>query len=408
MKKKLSKQSIFTILGILVIAGSIPMAVLLVQQRQDIRKEAASWDGTRCAQTDQAECTDWGSPATAYCATKCGGGSTTNTTSSSANCGSLGGTDCTYSSSRLQSGEWDCIVIPNANDCNPCLKCTAKTSTSTTTTTNSTTCTPGTWSSSLCTRCLDSGEWPQGGIACPAGNLDFGSQNKDGDAGYTDAAHCDCQRRCWGADKMTTNCGGPIPIENAPGNESTPGNTSRSWGLYKTGVDCSTPTLAFCNNGCNSTTHPPISCAGNLVCSTTSREPGASGVCRNPSCLDNANCICASPTPTPTTPTPTPTTTVGCNLSCTNNNNCNSGLICSSGYCRNQNCTAETSCNCPGPTSTPTPNPTSTPVPTTTLTVVATPTPVVQLPTAGFTLPTFGAIFGGTLFVILASILFLL
>src|SRR4030042_648824 len=38
---KLSKQTIFTLLGILVIAGSIPVAVLLVKQRQEIRKEAA-------------------------------------------------------------------------------------------------------------------------------------------------------------------------------------------------------------------------------------------------------------------------------------------------------------------------------------------------------------------------------
>lgn len=41
-KFKLSKQTIFTLLGILVVAGSIPVAVLLVKQRQEIRKEAAS------------------------------------------------------------------------------------------------------------------------------------------------------------------------------------------------------------------------------------------------------------------------------------------------------------------------------------------------------------------------------
>ncbi|MCX6726164.1 MAG: hypothetical protein NT052_02545 [Candidatus Shapirobacteria bacterium] len=95
MKNKLSKQSIFTILGILVIVVSIPLAVLLVQQRQDIRKEAASWNGTRCAQTDQAECTDWGNPATSYCATKCGGGTTTTTTTTSTSgveCNTLLGT----------------------------------------------------------------------------------------------------------------------------------------------------------------------------------------------------------------------------------------------------------------------------------------------------------------------------
>lgn len=408
MKKNLSKQSIFTILGLLVIIGSIPVAVLLVQQRQEIRKEAASWDGTRCAQTDQAECTDWGNPATAYCANKCGGGTTTTTT--------------TTSTSTVECTTWDSVNCrgcangkygPTCGDYGPggadgaaawCAcekKCgggvistncggTANpgtTNTTGTTTTSSTTCTPGTWSSSLCTRCTASGEWPQGGIACPAGNLDFGSQNKDGDAGYTDAAHCDCQRRCWGAANMTTNCGGPIPIENAPGNESTAGNTSRSWGLYKTGVSCGT-----------SFTPTPTPTLPLTPTPTSTLTPTPTPT------------VTVTPTPTPTstlTPTPTPTTTVGCNISCSSNSNCNNGLICSSGYCRNGSCTGETSCNCPGPTSTPTPGPTSTPTPTGTI-VTATPTPVVSLPTAGFTLPTFGAVFGGALFVILASALFLL
>jgi len=48
-KFKLSKQTIFTLLGILVIVGSIPIAVLLVKQRQEIRKEAALTDDSRCA-----------------------------------------------------------------------------------------------------------------------------------------------------------------------------------------------------------------------------------------------------------------------------------------------------------------------------------------------------------------------
>ena len=39
-KFKLSKQTIFTILGLVVIVASIPMAVILVNQRQEIRKEA--------------------------------------------------------------------------------------------------------------------------------------------------------------------------------------------------------------------------------------------------------------------------------------------------------------------------------------------------------------------------------
>jgi len=46
---KLNKQAIFTLLGLLVIIASIPMAVLLVKQRQEIRKEATGECGSFCA-----------------------------------------------------------------------------------------------------------------------------------------------------------------------------------------------------------------------------------------------------------------------------------------------------------------------------------------------------------------------
>ena len=52
MKKiKLSRQTIFTLLGILVIAGSIPLALILVNQRQEIRKESVYpiTDDSACA-----------------------------------------------------------------------------------------------------------------------------------------------------------------------------------------------------------------------------------------------------------------------------------------------------------------------------------------------------------------------
>jgi hypothetical protein len=117
-----------------------------------------------------------------------------------------------------------------------------------------------------------------------------------------------------------------------------------------------------------------------------------------------------TPTPTPTTtttPTPTPTTPVSCNETCSTDSQCNNNLICSSGRCRNRDCTDETDCSCPGPT--PTPTATSTPGPTTTPTTVvqATPTPVVELPQAGFALPTFGAIIGGLLLIAI-SLIFIL
>lgn len=52
-------------------------------------------------------------------------------------------------------------------------------------------CTPGQWSPSLCTRCLSNGQWPQGGIVCPPGNLDYGD-------GSDVAAWCACELLCTG------------------------------------------------------------------------------------------------------------------------------------------------------------------------------------------------------------------
>ncbi len=76
---------------------------------------------------------------------------------------------------------------------------------------------------------------------------------------------------------------------------------------------------------------------------------------------------CAAPTPTATatstataTPTPTPTATAtgsgnSCNGSCGSNSNCQSGLYCYSGHCRNPLCASDTACGCGSATATPTP-----------------------------------------------------
>jgi len=68
--------------------------------------------------------------------------------------------------------------------------------------------------------------------------------------------------------------------------------------------------------------------------------------------------ITNTPTETPQntpTNTPTPTTTVGCNSSCEVNADCNSGLVCSDGNCRNGSCTDQTDCSCDQAGNTPTP-----------------------------------------------------
>jgi len=47
-KLKFNKSTIFTLLGIVVIVASIPLAVILVNQRQEIRKEAAPYPQITC------------------------------------------------------------------------------------------------------------------------------------------------------------------------------------------------------------------------------------------------------------------------------------------------------------------------------------------------------------------------
>ncbi len=68
----------------------------------------------------------------------------------------------------------------------------------------------------------------------------------------------------------------------------------------------------------------------------------------------NHNVVNTTPTPTPTeTPTPTGVPNY-CGGTCGSNSNCQGGLFCYQGYCRNPACQSESSCNCPGATATPT------------------------------------------------------
>lgn len=62
-----------------------------------------------------------------------------------------------------------------------------------------------------------------------------------------------------------------------------------------------------------------------------------------------------SPTPTPTeSPSPTPTATPNwCNGTCGSNYNCQGGLFCSNGFCRNPDCPSDNTCGCATPTPTP-------------------------------------------------------
>ena len=121
-------------------------------------------------------------------------------------------------------------------------------------------------------------------------------------------------------------------------------------------------------------------------------------------CTSLAFTLGQTPTPTPTgtatptvTPTPTPTITPTgvpntCNGTCGSNSNCESGLFCYQGFCRNTSCPTQTSCNCSG---------TSTPTSTPRLTITPTPTGTqASLPDAGTSLPTIFGIGLGALLLI--------
>jgi hypothetical protein len=124
---------------------------------------------------------------------------------------------------------------------------------------------------------------------------------------------------------------------------------------------------------------------------------------------------CATPTPTVTatptlTPTPTstgstttPTPTAGgnsCNSSCGSNSNCESGLYCYSGYCRNPLCASDAACSCGTKTSTPTPTATS----TASAAISGTQTTPLPIPVSGTHWATFVGI-GVGIVAILASVL---
>ena len=113
------------------------------------------------------------------------------------------------------------------------------------------------------------------------------------------------------------------------------------------------PTItANCNYSCNETINPPVGCATGLTCRVKSIPgmTGQSGVCRNPSCPNETDCVCPAPI-------------AKCNESCggmpgptgTTRATCESGLYCklpgaldAPGVCRNSNCPDKIDCTCGG------------------------------------------------------------
>lgn len=110
-----------------------------------------------------------------------------------------------------------------------------------------------------------------------------------------------------------------------------------------------------------------------------------------------------SPTPTASGSTTTPTPTASgnsCNGSCGSNSNCQSGLYCYSGYCRNPLCASDAACGCGTKTATPTATATSTAKAVTS----GTQTTPLPIPQTGTGWPTYAAIGIGAL-VIIGSLL---
>lgn len=96
--------------------------------------------------------------------------------------------------------------------------------------------------------------------------------------------------------------------------------------------------------GCNSTCTTNSDCQSGLVC--------VSNACRNPSCTGQSNCQCEV---VYNTPTPTPPPPVGCSYACTLNSDCTTGLVCVGGVCRNPSCTSQADCVCVVAAAQPTP-----------------------------------------------------
>ena len=138
---------------------------------------------------------------------------------------------------------------------------------------------------------------------------------------------------------------------------------------------------------------PPLEC--NSSCSSNGQCPASmvcsSGKCRNPECTTETSCSCPAPTPTPTPPF--------CNGGCSENSQCPADMICTGGRCRNPVCTSQTNCNCPGPTNTP--KPTTTPSAQTKGGQPVAP----KTPEAGTFLPTAVLILAGGAILILGAIL---
>jgi len=154
-----------------------------------------------------------------------------------------------------------------------------------------------------------------------------------------------------------------------------------------------TANLDVAKSSCDGWCDNDTDCESGMVCQISQGQ--LTGVCRNPACTSDVDCLCPnvtpspsptgqiSPTPSPTSvlsPTPSPTlnpsvtplysptsgpsatpgiqstvtpqptnlpgTLVACNGSCSDDEDCSGTNICQDGMCRNPSCSGETDCTC--------------------------------------------------------------
>ena len=360
-KLKLSKQTIFTLLGILVIVGSIPLAVILVKQRQEIRKEAAITDDSACAKIGGTcrylsqgcgENNDGffkpgycSGPTNRQCCLPPSKKPTPTPTpkGDDSACAKIGGT-CRYLSQGCGENNDGffkpgyCSGPTNRQCCLPPSK--KPTPTPTPKPVSGQTC--GSW----CASKVGHATYPY--CICNAG--------RSPQSGYVEVARTttsDCTKSC-------------VAYKQTDSTSSSTGTATGSgkypvWGRWNTGRTCAAPTPT--PTPTKTPTPTPTGTATPTPTGTVTPTPTGTAT------PTPTGTLTPTPTPTPTGETPTPTTVAQA-------------------------------------TPTPTLPPGVTPTPTTAL-AQATPTPVVELPTAGFVWPTFGAIIGGLL-LIAVSLVFIL
>ena len=169
--------------------------------------------------------------------------------------------------------------------------------------------------------------------------------------------------------------------------------------------------------------HPPESdnSPADSVCDASQIkriEPcGGTQFCCNGSAWTTNMSACAVVTPTPTatpTSTPTPTATASatptptaipsglgnsCNGTCGSNTNCQSGLYCYSGFCRNPLCASDSACGCSLSTATPTSTATASG------TLSGSQTTPLPIPVTGTDWPTFLGVGAGAFAIIISLLL---